>query len=92
MTGLPEQRPHAPLQINELHAAVAADTGPFGAAHRKILDLHQSDGRNCSTCYAVPQRELIWDGTDERWTMHTAPLRYPCDTVRALAEAYLAEA
>lgn len=58
------------------------------AADRKILDLHRNDGGNCSTCRGEPEREVLWDGTDETWSWTSPPVEFPCGTVRALAEAY----
>lgn len=66
--------------------------GPIATAHQAILDLHGNDRGSCSTCYSVPQRELVWDGVTETWQLRTGPVKYPCGTVRAVAGAYGVEA
>lgn len=75
----PEQLLRAALLMQKLHAAVVADTGQFGAAHRRILDLHapftgEGGDKICVTC--LEGNHLY------------AVLAYPCPTLVTLAEAY----
>lgn len=61
------------------------------AAHRKILDLHRNDGGDCSTCHGTPEREVLWDGSEETWSWTSVPVKFPCPTVTALAAALQVE-
>lgn len=74
-----EKRLRAALLVQKLHAAVMADDGPFGEAHRKILDLHQScpaygGGAYDRICVTCTEGSHLYD-----------EIAYPCPTLLALA-------